>query len=356
MSRNIVRWYLMIYPASSKGLTVGLEKELSRRHAANEPLFEYFAPKIVQVQDVRGKLVKTEKPLLFNYFFLRASESEIYKIKKYHNEYNFLTRIKCSNGEEYYPYVSDKEIEAFKWVATSYEGVLPLFAADSHWLIQGDRIRITQGRFAGLEATVASRKRCKRSEVVVQLDNSVWVPLLQVHAGEYEVIELCDNGSRRYSRLDNEKVSLKLHQALCRKIASEVRVDVCEESKQDLIEADIALAKSVITEIANLDVDSNLLRCKQYAMLLMAYKIVDDKEAFEGLVGHIASVKVCAVKAELARALLLVTLYGCTNSSIYHNLAHEVVDPWLKEDAPKKGKFHLIQRLKDYDTFLGHNC
>ncbi|MDB8990940.1 hypothetical protein PN601_19685, partial [Parabacteroides distasonis] len=61
------------------------------------------------------------------------------------------------------------------------------------------------------------------------------------------------------------------------------------------------------------------------------------------------------IKAGQSRALLLVTLYGCTDSSLYQRMAHEVVDPWLDEPSPKKSKSVLIRRLRDYDGWLKHN-
>ena len=60
------------------------------------------------------------------------------------------------------------------------------------------------------------------------------------------------------------------------------------------------------------------------------------------------------VKAPQSRALLLVTLYGCTDSSLYRQMAHEVVDPWRGESSPKKSKAVLIRRLDDYDRWLKH--
>ena len=61
------------------------------------------------------------------------------------------------------------------------------------------------------------------------------------------------------------------------------------------------------------------------------------------------------IKAGQSRALLLVTLYGCTDSSLYQCMAHELVDPWMEEASPKKSKTVLIRRLRDYDRWLKHN-
>ena len=77
------------------------------------------------------------------------------------------------------------------------------------------------------------------------------------------------------------------------------------------------------------------------------------KEEFERLVGTVQGM-LPLIKAEQSRALALVTLYGCTDSSIYYNWAHEAIDPWKKEEKPKKSKQQLINRLTDYDQWLNH--
>ena len=56
---------------------------------------------------------------------------------------------------------------------------------------------------------------------------------------------------------------------------------------------------------------------------------------------------------EKERILTLVD-FGGTDSSIYYHLAHEAVDPWKKEEKPKKSKQQLINRLDDYDRWLRH--
>ena len=39
-NRHIVRWYVMVYPTSSRAMTEELDRELTRRRRDNEPLFE----------------------------------------------------------------------------------------------------------------------------------------------------------------------------------------------------------------------------------------------------------------------------------------------------------------------------
>lgn len=59
------------------------------------------------------------------------------------------------------------------------------------------------------------------------------------------------------------------------------------------------------------------------------------------------------VKAEQSRALLLVTLYGCTDNRFHYARTHE--DPRRDDTAAlRKTKKRLLQRLDDYDRWPGH--
>ena len=98
-------------------------------------------------------------------------------------------------------------------------------------------------------------------------------------------------------------------------------------------------------------------RCSRLSIVrkISAFPKESDKEEAEAakLVG-VMQTMLPLVKAEQSRALAVVTLYGCTDSSIYYHLAHEAVDPWKKEGKPKKSKQQLINRLDDYDRWLRH--
>ena len=91
---HAVRWYVLVLPSCHKGPAKGLQEELKRRHRNGEPLFEYFAPSYVEVKKRDGGFVETRRPLLYNYVFIHASEYEIYRMKQWLPQYNFLPRIK----------------------------------------------------------------------------------------------------------------------------------------------------------------------------------------------------------------------------------------------------------------------
>ena len=336
-----VRWYVLTLPSCHRGPAVGLQRELDRRIRCGEPEFEFFAPSYVEVKNEDGHFVNTRRPLLYNYVFVRSSESEIYRMKQELPQYNFLPRVR-EGLRGYYPYLSDEAMRNLQWVARSYCDELPVYMPETERLAKGDRIRIIAGRFKGAEARVAIRPGGGRKDVVVCVENWMWVPLLHVRPGEYEIIALHESGKHVYTRLDNDQLLEDLHEALGRRC-----------TPNSVTDADRTLASETIRQYGKLEMNSDVLRCKLYSILLSAYTILEATDECENLIGMILKI-LPLVKAEQARAGLLVTLYGCTDSSLDYERAHEIVERWKKEESPKKSKARLIRWLDDYDRWLGH--
>lgn len=344
---NAVRWYVLALPTSRQGHYQGnparaLRMELERRTRNGEPVFEYFAPSYVEVRKQHGDLVRTNHPLLYNYVFIHASEAEIYRMKRFLPQYNFLPRVR-EKDDAYYPYLSDEAMENLKWVAASYSDVLPVYTPGPERLMKGDRIRITEGQFKGVEASVIIQPGGGRKEVMVCVENCMYVPLLCVEPGQYEVIALNADNRHVYTRLNGDRLPAGLHKALKR-----------YHSPEGVTDADRALASEVLQQYANLQLDSDVMRCKLYSMLLPAYAILGDREAFDQLLGTVRSI-LPLIRAEQLRSLLLVTLYGCTNCCLDYEQAHAAVDPWRGEQPLKKSKAQLLRRLDDYDCWLSHH-
>lgn len=339
---RIVRWYVLTLPSCHRGAVAkGLQTEQDRRIRNGEPAFEFFAPTYVEIKEHNGSWVKTDRPLLFNYVFVRASENEIYRMMTTRlSLYSFLPRVR--NGKnDYYPYLSDDAMENLQWIAHSYSNVVPVYIPQPEQLMKGDRVRITDGKFKNAEATVITQPGVGRKDIMVCVENWMWVPLLHIQSGQYEVISLNTDNMHVYTRLNNDRLFGALHDALQRHHAAAVTAE------------DRAWATETIRQYGNLRMDSDVTRCKLYALLLPAYTILGDKEACNRMIGLIQGL-LTGLRAEQSRALLLVTLYGCTDNCIYYNQAHALVDPWRTEENPKKSKALLIRRLDDYDTWLGH--
>lgn len=320
---RVVRWYVLTLPVCHRGPAPGLRQEQERRLRSGEPPFEFFAPSYVEVRHENGRPVNTRRPLLYNYVFIRSSENELFRLKRQLPQYNFLPRVR-DGREEYYPYLSDEAMRNLQWVARAYSDELPVYVPEAPQPVKGDRVRITSGRFKGVEARVAVRPGGGRREIVVCVENWMWVPLLHVRPGEYEVIGLHEAGKRVYESLDNDRLLEGLHGALGRHHGPEGATD-----------DDRALAGE--------------------ALRLPAYTILVEKEALERLLGTVRE-QLSHVKAEQSRALLLVTLYGCTGSRDCCDRAHAIIDGWRKEPAPRKSKRRLMRWLEDFDRWLGEDA
>lgn len=336
-----VRWYVMVLPSCHKGSAKGLQQELDRRIKHGETTFEFFAPSYVEVKRVNGEFVDTRRPLLYNYVFIHASENEIFRMKRQLPWYNFLPRVR-DGQREYYPFLTDNAMKNLQWVARSYSNVVPVYAPESEKLRKGDKVRITEGQFKGVEASIVSLPDAGKKDMMVCVENWMWVPLLHVLPGQYEVIALNTDNKHVYTHLDNDRALIGLHEALQRYYSAE-----------GISEADRDLATRLLKEYGNLRMDTDVLRCKLYSILLPAYTLLGMQEEIDKLLGIVQGM-LPLIKAEQSRALILTTLYGCTDSSIYHDKAHEIIDLWKKEENLKKSKQQLINRLTDYDKWLGH--
>ena len=124
-------------------------------------------------------------------------------------------------------------------------------------------------------------------------------------------------------------------------------------SSGSVVEEDACLAREVLRGYASLRGETDVIRYKLYSLLLPAYKLLGEEDEFVRLLATMRSM-LPAVKAAPSSALLHGTLYGCTDSSLDYERAHEIVDRWKKEESPKKSKLRLIRWLDDYDSWLGH--
>ena len=344
---NIVRWYVMQLPAGHKGGVKGLACEELRREKDNLPPLEYFWPTYVEKVKRNGKWISASRSLYYNYIFIRASENEIYEMKRSSLRiFNFLPRIRTKDMD-FYPYVPDDQMETLKWIARSYSNEIPVFFPKTK-LLRGDRIRITDGQFAGTEAIVVIQKGQGKKTILVQIQNWACVPLINVEEGQYEIIDLNNDRKRIYKKFDNSALVDKLHQALGR------------FHKGLLTEDDLSLANQTLKEYGSEEMremarrDTKLAaRAKFYALLLPAYTILSKIDESKQIIAEMLDM-LTQTQAPQVSALRYVTLYGCTDNYRYHQVAHELVDGWVDDENPTKTKRLLLQRLSDYDLWLGH--
>ncbi len=342
-NRKVVRWYIMTFSDNRKGITLGLEKEKKRREICGGKPLEYFAPTYIAAEDIDGKLVSKKKQLMLNYLFVRANENELFEIKRNQPSYNVLRRVVHADGTSYIPYVSDGVIQSLQWIARSYSGYIPISMIDPRLLIKGDRIRITKGELKGVEAHLVRRPNSAVREIMVFVDNWMCVPLLNVRPSQYKVIGLNEGTAKAKQSYGFEKaeISQKMCEALCRFHHGETTED------------DKKFALDIFNQYGALEVETPALRSKLHSLLLPACLIFGEKERFDSLIALMKQAEP-TIKSELQLAQQYLILYGCTDNVFDYEKAHAIIDAWAKEEAPKKSRQVLINRLADYDKCFGH--
>lgn len=195
-------------------------------------------------------------------------------MKQWIPQYNFLPRIR-DGKHEYHPYLSGEAMTNLQWIADSYSNVVPVYTPKPKQLVKGDRIRITEGRFKGAEASVIIQPGAGKRDIMVCVENYMWVPLLRVQPGQYEVIALNNDNKHVYTRLENDRLHSKLHEALGRFYLP----------GNGVTEEDRKLAAETVSQYGSLRMDSDIMRSKLYALLLPAYTISENRQEAEKLIG-----------------------------------------------------------------------
>lgn len=228
-------------------------------------------------------------------------------------------------------------MENLRWVARAYDEVLPVCTPAPDKLMKGDRVRITEGQFMGVEATVMTQPGAGQKSVMVCVEDWLWVPLLQVRQGQYEVVSLDGSGKHIYTKLDNDRLFTKMHEAIMR-----------HHSPEGVTDDDRRVAQEIVSQFGRLEMPTPILRCKQYSLLLPAYMVLGKGDDFEAMKVKVNSV-LNGIRAEQAAALLLVTMYGCTGDEPCRNKLKRVVDGWKAGGVTKKNKQKVIGYFDDYE-------
>ena len=81
---------------------------------------------VIFIKAILDVYKRQQRPLLFNYVFVRASERDVFQLMQRFPVLSFLPRVR-ERKREYFPYLSDAAMENLQWVARSYSNTLPVY-------------------------------------------------------------------------------------------------------------------------------------------------------------------------------------------------------------------------------------
>ena len=220
---------------------------------------------------VKGKDVKRNVPLALNYVFFHTDDfqflrSMIRDMSRVTMLYHSPSRDAKSNTKDtqYRPMIAnDREMEMFIKAASFYTQGAPLTVPDRKLMMKGDRVRIIDGPFKGVEGTLISQQGKDGGKVVVSIGDLVSVPTLDISPENIQVIRFAHGNKHIYKKMDSFKP--RVEKALKKRSSGEE----LQEEEKDAIENFIKRFSSVETDTVNTEARLTMLVLLGYYALQM---------------------------------------------------------------------------------------
>ena len=254
-------WYVLKSPSLS----------LNVRDELNKLNIEFFLPTQNEVRTVRGKQVRVEKPVVFNFVFVNTDYDIIRDFCRVRTDLRLhvmFNRITNVSKEQPKPMViSNHEMEMFKKAIEFYNGQsVPFVKVEEMDFEKGDVVRIIGGRFNGLEGILVSQKGKDGGRVVVHLSNVIAISTLEIEPEYLQILKYGNNSKHFYKHLDSFYPRLERVQAI---------------PKQSLKAEDLIPIKTFVSRFSQLQTDTINSVAKVQVLLLACYKLLDDKQKEE---------------------------------------------------------------------------
>lgn len=177
-SNDIIRWYPM---------RVTYHRELKIKEQLDLMGIENFVPMHYDLTNSSEGPRKTLVPAIHNLIFVHASQEVLTHLKMHRKEFDpmrYITKT-SSDGHKNLLYVPDRQMEDFIRIASAQDDhIIFLDTRDSTNM--GRRVRITAGRFKGVEGVI---KRIKKNKYfLIQIDGVAAVAITYVPSDCLELV------------------------------------------------------------------------------------------------------------------------------------------------------------------------
>ena len=174
---NKTQWYPM---------RVTYNRELRVKESLDKLGIENFVPMRSELVRSEGKTFKVKVPAIHNLIFVRSTRERLNDLKSHHAAFAPMRYImrrpnEALSTQERILVVSDTQMEHFIRVASADdESVMFLDYNETFLGKEGCRVRITSGKFEGVEGTI--RRIQHNKHVVVQIEGLAAVAIVFIPA------------------------------------------------------------------------------------------------------------------------------------------------------------------------------
>lgn len=173
------KWYV---------LRVTYQRELSTKESLDKLNIENFVPiRVVRRRNSKGRFFRVREAAVHNYIFVRSTREVIDELKTYR-----LPALRYvmhqQDGENQIMTVPESQMRNFIAVAANVDEPVIFLSPEEVALSKGDKVRITDGVFMGVEGVFMRVKNTREKRVVVKIDGITAVATASVPSSSVEKI------------------------------------------------------------------------------------------------------------------------------------------------------------------------
>lgn len=326
-----VKWYV----AKSARLSLPYRDELDRSG------LEYFLPTRFVLQNIGGKRMRVERPVIFNFIFIRGT---VFQVKEFCRSQQGIYMVYRHQSKDDMPAddsnrlltVGDREMQMFAQTVGEYVSDVPFIRPSEVDLSKGDHVRIMDGPFAGVEGILISQQGKDGGRVLVSISNIISVPTLEIRPEFLQVISFAKSGRHLYKKFDS--------------FAAKARRALRNYHTTGLQPKDIAALTMFVRRFSTLQTHTLNARVKLLVSLLVCYTCLGMKQEKQAVASSIDDI-LPSINSDMFLTFALIHLYACTSKTSYIDRAEEIISRWGTLSDKEKAK----RDIADDCTFYRSN-
>lgn len=201
MATAVLAWYVLKMRTSSSFVRF--------RELLMEAHLEFFLPTRLYEVERGGRCVAKEQPLLFSYVFVRAQEADVLAFVRQYDGISIQRQRTLSGEPGPFLTVPNRQMQMFVLAVSRYSGKVPVLKNPMEVLGKGDRVRVLDGPFRGVEGVLEAQQGKDGGRVLVQIGDVLVIPTQELSPASIEVLEFSRQGRHLYQKLDSFEPRLR---------------------------------------------------------------------------------------------------------------------------------------------------
>ena len=323
-------------------MTKAKYSSLSYREKLEKSGLEFFLPTRFVIQDIGGRRLRVERPVIFNFIFIKGTIFEVKEFCRSNVNIHLVYRRRFhdedrNNEENLVMVVSDKEMTMFAKTIGEYQEEVPFIRPSEVDLQKGDFVRILEGPFAGVEGVLMSQQGKDGGRVMVSISNVIAVPTLEIRPEYLQILSFASTGKHIYKKFDS--------------FMPRARKALRNHLTDKLDTKDISALVVFQRRFAELQTHTVNSQLKLLVYLLICYTCLKNEAMRDNIELKIAEL-LPQVNSSTFRALAFVNLYACTGKDSYRRDAEKEIKSWGEIDEKEKSKSEIADDFSSFVTLL----